>query len=322
MTDELVSLVLRPSERLPGLEEFKTYLTAEFWRQVPGFKVLEATVDWGDCTIDLLGRDGSGRLIALFVRVSRDSGSFHEVVANALVASTWVEENLAETARLYGDNGVDPDHPLRMIFVTPAPVSLSRVLARTAEKAGVEVLPYTVYELETSEGMVRAVSFAPPGTPALAAGGRADPNEPLKPDATELEIEIRETETPQREAPKLEFAQPGAQPRVEAKPGSPLERFVSSLADPNLKAMSQQILAFLLSRSPTAAGTVISADTLALNAGGQHLSTIHLDRKSGALWLEVGPDRIPTNKIKDPTMLERALKLPSVLSALGDRRAA
>jgi hypothetical protein len=34
------------------------------------------------------------------------------------------------------------------------------------------------------------------------------------------------------------------------------------------------------------------------------------------LWLEVGPERIPTNKIRDPATLERAMNLPSVLEAL------
>jgi hypothetical protein len=51
-----------------------------------------------------------------------------------------------------------------------------------------------------------------------------------------------------------------------------------------------------------------------LTVAYDHLATIRLDRN--ALWLEVGPEKIPTNKIKDPATLERAMNLPSVLEAL------
>lgn len=352
MAGELVSLVLKPSEGLPGFEEFSTYLATEFWRQIPGFRMLQARADWGDCTLDLLGRDSSGRLIAVFVRVSRDDRAFHDVIASALIAATCVEENRAETARLYSDSGLDLDQPPRMIFVAPAPLSMSRVLARSAEKAGVEVLTYTIYELETSGGPVRAVAFAPPSTPAQPATtpsrssstgeietvedhekpvpARApvmeeqvavaerpaseDAVEPPKPDAPNLEA-------PKLETPKLAPVKLEPQPKAEVKPRSPVELFVSSLSDPNLKTMSEQILTFLVSRFSTAVGTVISSDRFALHASGAHLATIHLE-KSGAVWLEVGPERIPTNKIKDPGTLQRALNLPSVLMAFDSVRAA
>lgn len=347
MAGELVSLVLKPSEGLPGFEEFSTYLATEFWRQVPGFKILQARADWGDCTLDLLGRDSSGRLIAVFVRVSRDDRAFHDVIANALIAGTWVEENRAETARLYSDSGLDLDHPPRMIFVAPAPLSMSRVLARATEKAGVEVLAYTIYELETSGGPVRAVSFAPPSTPAQPATTPSrssstgeveaveDHEKPVPARAPVMEeqvavaerpagedaVEPPKPDAPKIETPKLASVKPEPQPKAEVKPRSPVELFVSSLSDPNLKTMSQQILTFLVSRFPTAVGTVISADRFALHASGAHLATIHLE-KSGAVWLEVGPERIPTNKIKDPATLERALNLPSVLMAFDSVRAA
>lgn len=346
MAGELVSLVLKPSEGLPGLEEFSTYLATEFWRQVPGFKMLQARADWGDCTLDLLGRDGSGRLIAVVVRVSRDDRAFHDVIASALIAATWVEENRAETARLYGDSGLDLNHPPRMVFVAPAPLSVSRVLARAADKAGVEVLTYTIYELETSGGPVRAVSFAPPSTPAQPATtpsqspstGEVEAvahHEKPKParapvmeqvavaerPASEDAVELPKPDVPKLETPKLAPVKPEPQPKAEVKPRSPVELFVSSLSDPNLKTMSEQILTFLVSRFPAAVGNVISADRFALHASGGHLATIHLE-KSGAVWLEVGPERIPTNKIRDPATLERALNLPSVLMAFDSVRAA
>jgi hypothetical protein len=94
-----------------------------------------------------------------------------------------------------------------------------------------------------------------------------------------------------------------------------LDAFIASLTDPNLKTMSEQILTFLLSRFPNADGTVSPNDRgFTLTVAYDHLATIRLDRN--ALWLEVGPEKIPTNKIKDPATLERAMNLPSVLEAL------
>jgi hypothetical protein len=93
-----------------------------------------------------------------------------------------------------------------------------------------------------------------------------------------------------------------------------VETFIATLSDANIKAMSEQILTFLVSRFPTAEGTVNGDKGFTLAIGKEHLATIRLDKTS--LWLEVGPEKIPTNKIKDPATLERAMNLPSVLEAL------
>lgn len=322
MARKLISLSFKPSTELPELDELKAFLATDFGRQIPGFAVLDSDVKWGDLTLDVVGADADGALIAVFAAVSRQERDFHEVISQALVASTWLEENKDEVKRLYGDHGVDPDAPLRMVLVAPALANPSRALQRALDRAGVEVRSYSIYEIETSEGPLLAVSFETKGAPT---GPSSAPPAPSRPAAPPREVEKpREAVEPPKvepvaaeparvELPKAE--PPRVEQRPEPKPPSVVEVFISSLPDPNVKAMSEQILTFLVSRFPMAVGVVSPQDRgFTLVVGTEHLATIRLDKSS--LWLEVGPERIPTNKIKDPATLERAMNLPSVLEAL------
>jgi hypothetical protein len=325
MGRKLIALNFKASTELPALDELKAFLATDFGRRVEGFTTLETDAKWGELTLDLVGKDGAGRLIAVFPSVSVQERAFHEVLAQALVGGTWLEENQDEVTRLYGERGVKADEPLRVILVAPRAVSPSRALARALERAGIEVMPYTIYEIETGGDSVFAVSFdtatapaavsapSPPSRPAAAA--RPERREPPAPELRQAEPAPVETRA-EEAAPEPPRAERAPEPAWPPKPPSPVEVFIGSLADPNIKAMSQQIFTFLLRRFPAADGVVSPQDRgFTLTVGAEHLATIRLDR--GALWLEVGPERIPTNKIKDPATLERAMNLPSVLDALG-----
>lgn len=329
MARKLIPLSFHPSTELPEVDELRAFLTTEFGRQVPGFTVLEADAKWGELTLDLVGVEAGGRLVAVFPAVSRQERAFHEVISQAMIASTWVEENRAELTRAYGDRGANPDEPLRMILVAPATTGGSRAMTRTLDRAGVEVMPYSIYEIEAGDDKLLALSFDAGAAPA-SAGAAAPPRqaptvreterprESAAPEPSRAEQEARSpfAEPPREVPPPAPEPPPPPRPAAPPKPPSPVEMFILSMADPTLKAMSEQILTFLVSRFPGAEGIVAPQDRgFTLTVTGQHLATIRLDKT--ALWLEVGPERIPTNKIKDPATLERAMNLPSVLDALG-----
>ena len=317
MGRKLISLNFKPAEELPELEELRTFLGTDFNRQIAGFTVLELNAKWGDCTLDLVGKDSTGGLVGVFPSVSRQERDFHEVISQSLIASTWLEENRDEATRRYA--GVNLDKPLRIILVAPSLAGTSRALTRALERAGVELMPYSIFDIDTTEGPLRAVSFGAAGAAPAAASvvaaatPSAAPREAPRP-APVVEapppVETRSEPPP----PPPAAPEPKPEPRIETKKQSAVETFISSLPDPNVKAMSEQILTFLLSRFPNAEGSVNGDKGFTLAVGKEHLATIRLDKT--ALWLEVGPEKIPTNKIKDPATLERAMNLPSVLEAL------
>jgi hypothetical protein len=340
MGGKLISLSFRPSTELPVLDELTEFLATDLGRHMPGFKTLGTNVAWGDVTLSLIGADANGSLVGLFPSVSRQERDFHDVIGHAVIASSWLEENQTELGKIYGSAGIDSSRPLRMILVAPLLVAPSRTLARALERAGVELMPYSIFEIETSDGVLRAVSFeggssaavspaprpaaratesaarpkpapaaqpappAPPATPEPPAPAQPAPAQPAPPPAEAPRARPQAAPEPVvAPAPKAAPAQP-----------SPVEVFISGLSDATLKTMSDQILTFLMARFPNATGVVNSNNSFTLNVGSAHLATIRMDRSS--VWLEVGPDRIPTNKIKDPMTLERAMNLPSVLDAL------
>ena len=305
MARKLISLNFKPSESLPALDDLKAFLQAEFGKTVPGFTVLEANAKWGEQMLDLVGKDATGGLVAIFPSVSRQDRDYHDVISVAMLASTWVEENRDEASRRY--SGVDLDRPVRMLLVSPPLANASRALTRALERAGVESMSYSIFDIDTAEGPIQALSFgpapaAPPPPPAVAPRPAAAP----APAAAPVAVSPVAPPPPPPPIPEL--------PKVESKRPSAVDAFISSLPDPNIKAMSEQIMTFLLSRFGSAEGTVNGDKGFTLNVGKEHLATIKLDKT--ALWLEVGPEKIPTNKIKDPATLERAMNLPSVLEAL------
>jgi hypothetical protein len=304
MGTKLISMNFKPSTALPEVEDLRTFLTTDFGSRVSGFTPLDTSVRWGDCMVDLLGRDANGSLVAVFPSVSRQERDLHDVISHGLLLTTWLEENKEDVGRLYRAKGVNPEKPLRMILVAPVGVGTSRALTRALERAGVEVMPYSIYDIETSEGVLKAVSFEAPAAPPATGEPTASTRGSTRASASAA------LDAPQPKEPSARQSEPAP----ESRPLSPVETFISSLQDSNLKAMSEQILTFLLSRFPTASGVVNAQQGFTLNVGKEHLATIRLDRLS--LWLEVGPERIPTNKIKDPGTLDRAMNLPSVLEAL------
>jgi hypothetical protein len=313
MGAKLISMNFKPSTTLPEVEDLRTFLKTDFSRRVPGFTPLETNARWGDCTVDLLGRDASGALVAVFPSVSRQDRDFHEVISHGLLLTTWLEENKDDVGRLYGTKGVNPEKPLRMILVAPAGAGTSRALSRALERAGVEVMPYSMYDIETNEGVLKAVSFDAAGAPA-SSPATGDPGAATRPSTRASAVPVASAASAPDGLPPREPLARHPDPAPEPRALSPVETFISSLSDANLKAMSDQILTFLLSRFPSASGVVNAQQGFTLNVGKEHLATIRLDRTS--LWLEVGPERIPTNKIKDPSTLDRAMNLPSVLEAL------
>jgi hypothetical protein len=304
MGRKLISLNFKPSEALPELDDLKAFLETEFARTLPGFTVLETNAKWGESALDMVGKDSNGGLVAVFPSVSRQERDYHDVLSIAMLASTWVEENPDEAAQRY--RGVNLELPVRMLLVAPSLAGASRALTRALERAGLEMMNYSIFDIETAEGLLKAVSFGTPVASAAASAAAAAP----RPASTPMVGASAPATAPVIPAPPPPAPEPQAEPRKQTA----VEMFISSLPDPNIKAMSEQIMTFLLSRFSAAEGTVNGDKGFTLNVGREHLATIKLDKT--ALWLEVGPEKIPTNKIKDPATLERAMNLPSVLEAL------
>jgi len=129
---------------------------------------------------------------------------------------------------------------------------------------------------------------SPAPTPPRAAPPAAAPAAP----ATGIKLEM--------EAPKA--------PEV-----SPVETFIASVKDDNVKAMATRILEFVRGRFPAASG-VQNADGFSFTVNGEHAASVTVGK--GFVQLEAGPDRIPTSRIRDVEGLEGALGLPSIVRAL------
>jgi hypothetical protein len=336
MGGKLISLIFKPSTELPELEELTSFLATDFARYQAGWKTLAKDVAWGDQSLTLLGTDGDGGLVALFPSVARRERELHDILGDAMIASTWHEDNRADLTERYGTRGIDVERRLRTILLTPSVVPLSRALARALDRASVEVMRYSIFEIDTSDGVLRAVSFDGGGVaPTVAASRSAAPaSQPAQPSpavapsrdgvggttpapaaaAPTSSVVAPAPSTAEPTSPKTEAPPSAPPPRPTPREPSPVETFISSLSDSNLKAMSEQVLTFLLARFPNASGIVNSPNSFTLNVGPGHLATIRMDKSS--VWLEVGPERIPTNKIKDSMTLERAMNLPSVLDAI------
>ena len=174
MGQKLISLNFKPSEELPEIGDLKTFLETDFRRSLAGFTVLETNATWDDVVLPIVGKDASGGLVILFPSVSRTEKDYHDVTSGALFAGTWLEENRDEARRRY--SGVNLNEPPRMLLIAPAGGKPSRAFVRTLERAGVEIMTYTLFDIETGDGSLLAVSFpalgAPPPIPCRERGAR------------------------------------------------------------------------------------------------------------------------------------------------------
>lgn len=106
-----------------------------------------------------------------------------------------------------------------------------------------------------------------------------------------------------------------ARPKVPPSKVAAVETYIASLGDENLKALAARALAFFLSRVPGAEGAPNpKGDGFCLTLNAEHAATVYIGK--GYVSLEAGPDRIPSNKIKDLDALEMAMHLPSIDHAL------
>ena len=328
---KLISLNFRASAELPSLEDFKAFLATDFGVKIPGFAVLEHDTKWGDSALDLVGKDADGGLVVVYPSVSVNERELNGILAGAMIVTSWLEDNHDEAGRRYGSRGVDLGRGLRMVLVVPSIANPSRSVKRALERAGLELMPYSIYEIMTPDGALSAVSFdtgqvpaptAPPREPArresaapatIDVPSSARETAPAVVEASAPFESVRvDTARPAEPEPKVDFApEPSA---ASSRPPSAVETFVSSIGDAKLKGMAEQIVTFFRGRFPSATGVVNEQNGFTLRVGREHLVTVRLDRTS--VWLEVGPERIPTSKIKDPATLDRAMTLPSVLDAL------
>jgi hypothetical protein len=106
-----------------------------------------------------------------------------------------------------------------------------------------------------------------------------------------------------------EVSTPGAAGESPPAPleGPTVEAFIASMADEKLRMVCNRIVSFFHSLLPGAVGIVNpSGHGFTMVFEGECLANIYLDQ--GFLWLEAGPDRIPTGKITDLRALEKVLK--------------
>ncbi len=351
MGTKLISLNMKLSAELPELEDLRTFLATDLSRHLSGFTPLDTDVQWGDTPLSLIGRDASGALVAVFASVAQQERDLHDVMTQALLAAAWLDENGDEVAQQYGSSDVNIAQPLKMVLVAPSLATVSRPLSRALAKAGLHVMRYSIYDIDTSDEVLRGVSFddgagdrvapvrdpVPPRSRESDGNGRPSTRAPEKAASLEKAASAparRAVESPAPpsptapDAPRVEGAPKTAAPETPAKAAAhaapdapqkparrpPAEMFLLSMSGA-MQAMAERVLKFLMERFPDAVGEIKGTNAFTLAVERQHVATVHVDRSS--LWLEVGPDRIPTNKITDLAMLELVMTLPSVLNALG-----
>jgi len=295
---------------LSDRKELEAFLLDYFPRTIPGFALLEADAEWGECSVDLFGKDGTGSPMAIFPTVFREERVFLEAVARALHAAWWFEENKGMLKRVYEKHDLQWSTPLRVIVVVPALSGRSRAIGRWLIRSGVEVMEYRCYEFESYDErriVLRGISFEAKGenVDSLVPGVSTAPEAP------------REPSHPQ---PSTEVMSPPPHPSAfkgdGIGEGGSVEAFIASLTDENLKAISARLFSFLLSLFPGAVGVVNPAGhSFTLTIEGEHVVSIYPDQ--GFLWLEAGPERIPTGRITDLGVLEKVMKRLELL--LGNR---
>lgn len=160
---------------LSDRRELEAFLLDYFPRTIPGFAFLEADARWGECSVDLFGKDGVGRPIAIFPTVFREERVFLEVVAQALHTAWWFEEHKGMLRRVYRQPDLDWNTPLRVILVVPALSGRSRAVGQWLMRSGVEVVEYRCYEFESYEDerrvVLRGISLEAKGEELSSLGG-------------------------------------------------------------------------------------------------------------------------------------------------------
>lgn len=308
---------MRPFQLLDQAE-LEAFIVDHFPRIIPGFALLETGASWGDCRVDFSGTDAQGALVAIFPTVSSEEQGFPDLVARAIHAASWFEENTRVLKAVHKQATLNWDRPLRVILVVQGLNGRSRSISRWLERSGIEVVEYRCYEFEVwvdeRRQVLRGISLEAKGeewgswdvqmpevarVPAVVAGGRI---------AESVRTPTLADTTGKWSDPG-ELPEPGERDEAREPPpeGLPIERFIASLADEKLQAICVRLSAFFRSLIPDAVGVVNpNGRGFTLTVEGEHVASVYLDKDF--LWIETGPERLPTGKIADVRALERVLK--------------
>lgn len=323
---------MRPLQ-LSDQKDLEAFIVDHFPRIILGFALLETRARWGECTVDFAGTDETGALVAIFPTVSGEERDFLDLVARAIHAMSWFEENKRVLKEVYNQVVINWDLPLWVILVVQGLNGRSRSISQWLERSGIEVVEYQCCEFDVwvderhqvchgisleAKGeewgswdarmpkvarvpavaaAVQSPESAPPPTVAAAIQSPESVQTPTVAEATRAQSALREVLEPE----KLEA-------RWDPPPEElSIERFIASLADEKLQQMCAQISAFFRSLVPGAVGVVNpNGRSFTLTAEGEHVASVYLDK--GFLWIEAGPEQLPTGKIAGVRVLERVLK--------------
>lgn len=200
--ERLYPLGLIKSFDLSDRKALTTFLIDHFTRTIPGFVLLEADTEWEECSVDLFGKDGAGRPIAIFPTVLREERAFFEITARVLHATWWFEEHKRLLRRVYDKQGLTWNTRLRVLLVVPALSGRSGAVSERLWRSGVEVMEYSCYELEPYDGrgiVMQGISLEAKGeqvrssVPVMPASRRERWPGPLR---TEVETATLEVESP------------------------------------------------------------------------------------------------------------------------------
>ena len=95
-------------------------------------------------------------------------------------------------------------------------------------------------------------------------------------------------------------------------------KFVAGLRDDDCKLLARRLLEYVRNRVPEASG-VPTDNGFVFTLEGQHVVTATLGKTF--IELQVGPNRIPTSRIRDVEGLDLALSLPSITKGFDATRA-
>ena len=89
-------------------------------------------------------------------------------------------------------------------------------------------------------------------------------------------------------------------------------RFLASLKDEDIRLMARRVLEVIRNRFPAAEGAP-GENGFTFTLDGRHVATVIIAKRH--IELEVGPDRVPTGRIRDLDGFQHALSMPSVMKA-------
>ncbi len=213
-----------------------------------------------------------------------------------IVRELAVIEEIAEVARNGKRGGRGHEKPVKAAPRTPAELHTPPMRVSAPPPVAEPPAPPPIAEPP-----------APPPAPVAEERPAPPPPDPIEPLAAALSA------AEALPAPESAEADEAPVPVLTRVPDiSAVLRFLASLKDEDIRLMARRVLEVIRNRFPAAEGDP-GPDGFTFTLDGRHVATVIIAKRH--IELQVGPDRIPTGRIRDLDGFQHALSMPSVMKA-------